>query len=115
MKNILKQSNLPFLLLILYIGKTFIQSASVFDSISIVVLSILFGFKLYLDHIKKTDFSQVFLDKIEELRKETKFNIAELDVVNKARFDKFDAKLSTVTLAVSTKTKGNSNEFKWGS
>lgn len=114
MKHIIKQSNLPFLLLILYIGKPFLTSVTLFDSISIVALSILFGFKLYLDHIKKPDFSQELLDKLEELRNDTKSQIAELDAVNQAALREFDGKLSGVTLAVSNKSKGNNSEFKWG-
>lgn len=114
MTNTFKQSNVPFLLLILYVSKALFLPASLFDGISILALSVLFGFKLYLDHIKKPDFSQEVLNKIEALRNETKSNIHDLDIVNKERLKEFDGKISAVTLAVSHKSKGNSNEFKWG-
>jgi hypothetical protein len=109
-----KQNNLPFLLLILYIGKVFSQAPSLFDAIAIVALSLLFGFKLYLDHIKKPDFSQEISEKMEVLRNETLDRTANLERVMQSRLDDFDGKISGVTLAVSQKPKGNLDEFKWG-
>lgn len=58
MKNVLKQSNLPFLLLIGLILKSVLISSPIFDSVGIAVLSGLFGFKLWLDHIKKPDYNR---------------------------------------------------------
>lgn len=114
MKNILKQNNLPFLLLILSIGKTFVQPASVFDAIAIVAISVLFGFKLYLDHIKKPDFSQVVSDDFAKIRKELDSRIVAQEASHKEAMRHFETKVSTLNLAVSGKKAGGDSEFKWG-
>ncbi len=103
-----------YYLLILYIGKGFYQIPSLFDAVIIVSLSLLFGFKLYLDHIRKPDFSQELLEKLDELRAETKFDVADLEKVMTNRLTEFEGKISGVTLAVQQKPKGNANDFRWG-
>jgi hypothetical protein len=110
----LKQNNLPFLLLILSIGKTLVQPASIFDAVAIVAISVLFGFKLYLDHIKKPDFSQEVSDKFVKLQEEMVSKIEALDKLQVARMVDFETKVSTLNLAMTNKKTGSGDEFKWG-
>lgn len=55
MKKIFKQSNLIILLLVVYIAKSFIQSPTLFDYMVVVLMSLSFLFKLYLDKDELTD------------------------------------------------------------
>ena len=113
MKNILTQKNLPFLLLIGLIAKSILASAPIFDSIAILALSSLFGFKLWLDHIKKPDFSQILFDKIEEIKKLTKDQISAVDVNNKETLSRLDGKVSTIALANAQKRKPDATGYGW--
>ena len=55
MKSVLEQISLPFILLLGYFGYCFSKDPSFADSIIMGVLATLYGFKLYMDHIKKSE------------------------------------------------------------
>lgn len=78
MKSILKQSNLPFLLLVALLVKSIVLSSPIFDSVAISALSALFGFKLWLDHVKKPDHNQIILKEIEKVNKNAEIKIKQL-------------------------------------
>ena len=105
MKNLLKQNNLPFLLLIGLIVKSVLISSPVFDSVGIVALSGLFGFKLWLDHVKKPDYNADLAKTVQTQ------NQALVDEINK-----INLKLSSVAgnVAISQKATKKPN-FTWGS
>lgn len=122
MKNILKQNNLPFLLLIGLIVKSILISSPVFDSVGIVALSSLFGFKLWLDHVKKPDYNADLAEIVDQLADrviEQKQELAEgFDTKNKQiveEINKINLRLSSVAgnVAISQKTTNKPN-FKWG-
>jgi hypothetical protein len=97
-KNQLKQSNLPFLLLIAVIVKSLLLSSPIFDSVAIIALSGLFGFKLWLDHIKKPDFNKELHARIDKNQ----------DLFD-ARFIELENKVTSIHagLNLSQKTKQN--------
>lgn len=105
MKKLLKQSNLPFLLLISLLVKSIIVSSPVFDSVGIVAVSALFGFKLWLDHVKKPDYNHLLNQKIDKKTDETQKKIEELS-----------EKISSIgaNVAFSQKDKkAQNNPFRW--
>lgn len=67
MKRILDQKNLPVLMLFSYLLKSGIYYQPL-DSVIVVALAGLFGFKLWLDHIKKPDYSQEVDKQIKDMQ-----------------------------------------------
>lgn len=112
MKSAFKQNNLPFVLLILMFIKSLFMASPVFDATAILVLSGLFGFKLWLDYIKKPDFNQDVIEMVEANRKYLDDKIEEMNIVHKDNINKIDGKLSAYGLNVAQKQQSKTN-FKW--
>lgn len=80
MKNALNQSNIPIILLFLVFLKSIVISTPLFDSVAIIAASALFGAKLWLDHIKKPDYSIELNEKIEKMNHYYSEKMTELDI-----------------------------------
>ncbi len=110
----IKQSNLPFILLIFQIVKSVVYQNTIYDGVAIFTMSVLFGFKLYLDHIKKPDFSQDILEKFEEYKKLTEIKLKEVDDVNRQRVDEAIGKVSALSLSIQPKArKPGESPYGW--
>ncbi len=114
MKSYLKQTNIPFVLLFGQLIKSFILPVSIYDGLALVAFSVLFGFKLYLDHIRKPDFSQTVNDRVDAFINITEIRLKQMEAVHIDTLNKMDAKVSAVTLATQRKTAstGGTN-FGW--
>ena len=112
MTKYFKQANLPVLLLSALFIKGLFFGAGAFVVISTFACTILFGYKLFLDHIKKPDFSQVVSDRFDKLEASFDSKIKELDTINKERTRKTEAKISTLTLGMGG-DKDKSVTFGW--
>lgn len=99
----LKQSNLPVLLVVSLFIKSIYAPSPVFDGIGITALSILFGFKLWLDHIKKPDHNAILNKKVDENQVKTEKHIKELN-------DRISSIGANIAL---TQKKQQNNKFSW--
>jgi|11_taG_2_1085331.scaffolds.fasta_scaffold05730_2 hypothetical protein len=61
---------LPYLLLVSFLGLSHYKQPQIADSIIIIALSALCGYKLYLDSRKTPDYSKLFKEEIEKHKKE---------------------------------------------
>jgi hypothetical protein len=64
LSNSLSQKNFPLYLLLSYVTYCIINGSSYSDSIIIVILTTLFGFKLYLDSLIKPDINKEIIEEI---------------------------------------------------
>lgn len=117
--NILKQSNLPFLVLVVYLAKSFFIPPNYFDYLVVGLSSLLFGWKLWLDHIKKPDISQEIYDLVEKYKKENEKIAEDTRTTLNEELIKFNTKLSNMSLSVGSRPKDpaqqNTPFGKWGS
>jgi len=68
LSNYLIQKNLPSSLLVVYIMFCLYEKPNYPDAIISIFLILLFGFKLYLDHIQKPDLNSKVLEELEQLK-----------------------------------------------
>jgi len=114
MKKILKQSNLAALLLFGLITKGFIEPSSLADSISIFAMSLLFGFKLYLDHVEIPDYSKEFTDKLDKVEKERDIQLQQMAELYEQRIKTVENKVSTLNLTITKKGPSEvAGKFGW--
>ena len=116
MKNALKQSNLPFLLLIGLLLKSVLISSPIFDGVAVLALSTLFGFKLWLDHIKKPDHNQLLRDHVDRMFDEHQKQINKVHEKYDKQNDELSEKISSVGANVALQQKRNNQtnkQFHW--
>lgn len=103
MKSILKDSNVIVLFLLAFIVKAFLIQPGIGDSIAISSLSLLFGFKLWLDHIKKPDYNKEFLERLEKSEKDSEEHYKNLAELYEQRIQVVENKISTLNLNITKK------------
>jgi hypothetical protein len=110
------QKNIPVIVLALIILKHILIPFASFDAIAFVAASLLFGFKLFLDHKAQKD-TEDLLEIVESNRKYLDDKINELDQVYTDAINKVDAKVTghmiQKTQTPSSGTNANSG-FGWG-
>jgi hypothetical protein len=116
--HFLKQSNLPFLVLVVYLAKSFFIPPEFFDYLVVGSSSLLFGWKLWLDHIKKPDISQEIYDLVEKYKEENEKLSEDTRTILNEELIKFNTKLSNVSLSVGSRPKDTTQQGtpfgKWG-
>lgn len=85
---------MPVFLLAALLLKSVLLASPVFDGIAITAVSVLFGFKLWLDHIKKPDFSQEVQENLDATREYLDSKIEDMKITHMDNVKKLDAKLS---------------------
>lgn len=93
MKNL--KNALPFILLVALVGLSFVKP-DISVSISILGLAGLSGYKLYLDSIQKPDYEKIFAERLEEIQKQNKERIDNLEKeLGKVKFKDVNKTLSS--------------------
>jgi predicted membrane protein len=104
-----EQKNLPFVILLLILVKAVFLPAALFDAVAITVSAILFGFKLYLDHIKKPDFSQEINDRLEKLNDDLNTKLEAQD----REIKKLESWVSAQSLNSAATKKQSTGNYRW--
>lgn len=114
----LKQSNLPFLVLVVYLAKSQFIPVTGFDYLVVGSSSLLFGWKLWLDHIKKPDISQEIYDLVEKYKEENDQEAENTRKILNDELIKFNSKLTNFSLAHGSRPKEKTDQGtpfgKWG-
>ena len=115
MKNIIKLSNLPFLLLVVYIAKSFIVGSSFFDFGVITLMSFSFLYKLNLDKDILTD-KEELKTIISQLESKVNKKIDEIEKGQNRDRVAAEGKFSTLNLGLQRqpKTPQEKATYGWG-
>ena len=95
----MKQINLIPLILVVYLAKSFLIPTTQFDYGVLGFMSLLWGFKFYLEKSERDDKSEI-LSKIEELTQE----LNKIDRKHEVAHQNIEGKMAAVNLGLGNKT-----------
>lgn len=108
MKSFLSQKNLPCLLLVVYLIKCLFFPIATPDAIIGIILTILFGLKLFLDYNEKPDLVTSTLNRLNKLEEEN----AEL-IKLKTKMQDLDGKVAVLSMGALKSQENKPLKFGW--
>ena len=119
MKNIIERLSLPFFLIvgylshILFLFYTEQRIPNIADAIIIGFLSILYGFNMYMGHIKKPDYNQILEDKFNLKHQDILLEINHLKDESKENMKVINGKVGALALQKGMKSSNAAQSLGW--